>query len=61
MHDEQDVNDAILQLRKAQAAILTVEDGAKEGDYLVCSLQKLDDSGLPIIGEKLEKRFLQIE
>ena len=60
LHDKQDVNDAILQLRKAQAAILTVEDGAKEGDYLVCSLQKLDDSGVPIIGKKFDNQYLRV-
>ena len=53
LHDEQDIEDAILQLRKSQATIATIEDGAKEGDYLVCSLQKLDDSGVPIIGKNL--------
>ena len=60
IHDEQDIDDAILQLRKAQASIVTVEDGAKEGDYLVCSLQKLDDSGVPIIGKKFENQYLRV-
>ena len=60
LHDDQDIEDAILQLRKAQASIVTVEDGAKEGDYLVCSLQKLDDSGVPIIGKKFENQYLRV-
>ena len=60
LHDDQDIEDAILQLRKAQASILTVENGAKEGDYLVCSLQKLDDSGVPIIGKKFENQYLRV-
>ena len=34
-------------------------DGAKEGHYLIVDFQKLENSGLPIIGEKLEKRILQ--
>ena len=60
IHDEQDIDDAILQLRKAQASIVTIEDGAKEGDYLVCSLQKLDNSGVPIIGKKFENQYLRV-
>lgn len=60
LHDDQDIEDAILQLRKAQASIVTIEDGAKEGDYLVCSLQKIDDSGVPIIGKKFENQYLRV-
>ena len=59
-HDEQDIEDAILQLKKAQATIATVEDGALEGDYLVCTLQKLDETGVPIIGKKFEKQYLRV-
>ena len=59
-HDKKDVDDAILQLRKSHATIKTVEDGAKEGDYLICSLQKLDESGVPIIGKKFEKQYLRV-
>ena len=60
VHDEQDIEDAILQLRKSKAAIVSVEDGAKEGDYLVCELQKLDKSGVPIIGKKFDKQYLRV-
>ncbi len=60
LHDEQDIEDAILQLRKAQATVVTIEDGAKEGDYLVCTLQKLDNSGVPIIGKKFENQYLRV-
>ena len=33
IHDDQDIEDAIMQLRKANASMSTVEDGAIEGDY----------------------------
>ena len=42
--DDQDINDAIDQLRRAHARIETVEDGAKEKDFILCDLQILDDS-----------------
>ena len=60
IHDEQDIEDAIMQLRKSHATIATVEDGAIEGDYLICTLQKLDQSGVPIIGKKFEKQYLRV-
>ncbi len=46
IHDEHDIEDAIMQLRKSHATIATVEDGAIEGDYLICTLQKLDETGV---------------
>ena len=60
VHDEHDVENAITQLRKTHATITTVEEGAIEGDYLICTLQKLDESGVPIIGKKYEKQYLRI-
>ena len=60
IHDEHDIEDAIMQLRKPHATIATVEDGAIEGDYLICTLQKLDESGVPIIGKKFEKQYLRV-
>ena len=58
--DDKDIDNVIDEMRRSRAEVNTVEDGAKEGHYLIVDLQKLDNSGLPIIGEKLEKRFLQI-
>ena len=60
IHDEHDIEDAIMQLRKSHATIATVEDGAIEGDYLICTLQKLDETGVPIIGKKFEKQYLRV-
>jgi len=59
-HDKKDIEDAILQLRKSHATITTVEEGAIEGDYLICTLQKLDESGVAIIGKKFEKQYLRV-
>ena len=60
IHDEHDIDDAITQLRKAHATIATVEEGALEGDYLIGTLQKLDESGVPIIGKKYENQYLRV-
>ena len=58
--DEQDINDAIDQLRRSHARIETVEDGAREKDFILCDLQKLDNSGVSIIGKKFEKQMLKV-
>ena len=58
--DDIDIDNVINEMRRSRAEVKTVEDGAKVGHYLIVDFQKLDKTGLPIIGEKLEKRFLQI-
>lgn len=58
--DEQDITDGINQLRRSHARIETIEDGAKEKDFILCDLQKLDDSGVAIIGKKFEKQMLKV-
>ena len=60
IHDKKDIDDAVNQLLKSKASMKTIEDGAEEGDYLICDLQKLDDSGIPIIGKKFEKQYLRV-
>ena len=60
IHDEQDIEDAIIQLRKSHATMKNIDDAAIEGDYIICTLQKLDQSGLPIIGKKFENQYLRI-
>ena len=60
IHDEHDIEDAMTQLRKSHATMTTVEDGSIEGDYLICTLQKLDESGLPLIGKKYENQYLRV-
>lgn len=58
--DEEDVNLAIADMRKQFAEVRTVENGAQSGHYIFGDLQKLDDSGAPIIGDKLEKRYIKV-
>jgi trigger factor len=60
IHDKKDIDDAIHQLRKTNASMKTIEEGAEEGDYLVCDLQKLDESGVPIIGKNFQKQYLRV-
>jgi len=58
--DDQDLEDAIVQLQKSKARIETVEEGAIEGDFIICDLQKLDENGIAIIGKKFENQYLKV-
>lgn len=58
--DEEDAKLTIDDMRRSRAEMRTVDDGAKEGDFILADLQKTDESGIPIIGEKLEKRYIKI-
>lgn len=58
--DEEDVNQAIEDLRKQQAELRTVEGTLEEGYYLLADLQEIEESGMPLIGRKLENRYFQL-
>ncbi len=60
IHDQEDVEMVIHDLQHRHASTETVEDGAKEGHFILADLQKLDQSGLPIIGKKLEKQYIKV-
>lgn len=57
--DEEDIDRIVEDIRLHNAEIRTVEE-SKEGHFLVVDLQKLDSSGVPIIGEKWEHRYLKV-
>ena len=58
--DNEDVDLAIEEVRHGHAEVKTIEDGAESGDFIVCDLQEIDDAGLPIIGKKLETRYVKV-
>ena len=60
VHDIEDVENVIRDLRRNHASMETVETGAEEGNFILADLQKVDPSGLPIIGKKLEKQYLKV-
>lgn len=60
LHDEGDVELVIHDLQHRYASTETVEDGAKEGHFILADMQKLDQSDLPIIGKKLEKQYIKL-
>ena len=58
--DDQDIDMAIEEVRFRNADIKTIEDGAQVDDFIICDLQEIDASGVLIIGEKLETRYIRI-
>lgn len=58
--DEVDVDMAIEEIQRTYAEVQTVEDGAAEGDFILADLQKMDAEGVPVIGDKIEKRYLKL-
>ena len=58
--DDVDVDMAIDDVRMRNADIQTVEDGSQVDDFIICDLQELDVSGFPVIGEKLETKYIKV-
>jgi len=58
--DKEDIDLALDEMRRQHSEVKTVEEGAKEGHFILANLQRLDASGLPIIGDKVESRFIRI-
>ena len=58
--DEEDVNRAIEDMQKQQAELRTVEGALEEGHYLLADLQEIEESGMPLVGRKLENRYFQL-
>lgn len=56
----EDLQDALEDLREQHAIMTNIEGEAKIGHYIIADVQKLDRTGVPIIGEKYENRFFQL-
>ncbi len=55
-----EISEHLEALRRRHATEQVVERPLANGDVLVADLQRLDDSGLPVIGDKYEKRHILI-
>jgi len=57
---DEDVKDEIERLRQMHATRKEINRGAQIGDILIVNLQKLDSTGVPIIGEKIEGHVIYL-
>ena len=62
IHEVQDdeIGAQLEELRRRQATEQVVERPLESGDVLIADLQRLDESGVPVIGEKFEERHFII-
>ncbi len=59
--EEKDVQDVLEDLRERQAMIYDVEGEAQPGHYLSADLQVVDNSGIPVIGQKYENQSIFLD
>lgn len=57
---DDEIDAQLEELRQRQATEQAVERPLATGDVLIADLQRLDESGVPIIGEKFEERYFLI-
>lgn len=58
---DEDIDNYLERLQQMKAERNDVEREAGEGDILVVNLQKLDSSGVPIIGDKIDRHVISLD
>jgi FKBP-type peptidyl-prolyl cis-trans isomerase (trigger factor) len=59
LSNDEEVDKTIENIMNSQAKAEQIEKGSKDGDFLIVDMQRMDESGLPIIGKK-EKKYIAI-
>ena len=57
---DEEIDEQMEDIRNRQATEQSVQRELRRGDVLIADLQRLDDTGLPIIGDKFEERYFII-
>lgn len=57
---DDDIKEIIENLREQNATMINIDGEAQRGHYIVADVQKLDTSGLPLVGQKYENRYFQL-
>ena len=58
--DNTDVDAYIEEVRRQFAEVRTIEEGSIDGHLLLVDMQEMDSSGVPIIGKKVEDRYIKV-
>lgn len=56
----EDVESRLEEIRESNAEVRTVTDGAQMGHFIICDLQELDRTGVPLIGRKITQRVIKV-
>ncbi|HIO40438.1 MAG TPA: trigger factor [Candidatus Marinimicrobia bacterium] len=60
MAGSEDIEQALTQYQEQHASIKTIEFGAETGHFVRGDFNVLDDSGLPIVGSKMENQYIRL-
>ena len=60
MAGSEDIEQALTQYQEQHASIKTIESGAETGHFIRGDFNVLDDSGLPIVGSKMENQYIRL-
>jgi len=60
MARSEDIEQALTQYQEQHASIKTIESGAETGHFIRGDFNVLDDSGLPIVGSKMENQYIRL-
>ena len=60
MAGNEDIEQALTQYQEQHASIKTIESGAESGHFIRGDFNVLDDSGLPIVGSKMENQYIRL-
>ena len=60
MAGSEDIEQALTQYQEQHASIKTIESGAETGHFIRADFNVLDDSGLPIVGSKMENQYIRL-
>ena len=60
LHENEDVNQALINYQEQHANIKTIENGAESGHFIRGDFQALDDNDLPVVGNKLENQYIRL-
>ncbi|MDP6570335.1 MAG: trigger factor [Candidatus Marinimicrobia bacterium] len=58
--EKEDVDDALIRYQEQHATVKTIDTGAESGHFILGDFQRLDDSGLPVVGDKMEKQYIRL-
>ena len=60
MAGNEDIEQALTQYQEQHASIKTIQSGAETGHFIRGDFNVLDDSGLPIVGSKMENQYIRL-
>jgi trigger factor len=58
--DKEDVDLYLEDIREHHAEVSEITEGAQKGHFIICDLQETDQSGIPLIGKKVQDRMFKI-